>query len=63
MGAELFQVGAGIINFHATEPPGRRAQTLNDLVCIAYEDRTLNPLEMDDIHIDEPLKNWFSAHI
>ena len=49
-------------NLHESVPPGRRAQTLNDLVCITYEDRPLDPDLVDDIEIDEPLRSWLSAH-
>lgn len=49
-------------NLQASLPPGRRTQSLNDLVCFTYEERSLNPSEMKDIEIREPLKAWLTAH-
>lgn len=49
-------------NLHGSVPPGRRAGALNDLVCITYEDRPLDPDLVDDIEIDEALSSWLSAH-
>lgn len=48
-------------NLHESVPPARRALALNDLVCIAYEDRSLDPRVVDDINIDEPLRSWLST--
>jgi hypothetical protein len=45
-------------NLHQSVPLDRRALSLNDLVCIAYEDRPLNPNVVDDINIREPLRSW-----
>lgn len=49
-------------NLHQSVPPGRRAQALDDLVCVIYEDRSTDPEAMDDIEIDEPLRSWLSSH-
>ena len=49
-------------NLHHSVPLGRRAVALNDLVCIAYEDRSLDPNLVDDIDIHDPLRSWLSAH-
>jgi len=49
-------------NLHRSVPPSRRAAALNDLVCIAYEDRSLNPDLVGDIVIHEPLRSWLSDH-
>ena len=49
-------------NMQASVPPDHRAVTLNDLVCIAYEDRSLHPSTVDDIEILEPLRGWLAAH-
>jgi hypothetical protein len=49
-------------NLHRSVPPERRARTLNELVCIAYEDRSLHPDQVSDIDIDEPLRSWLSVH-
>jgi hypothetical protein len=48
-------------NLHAEVPAERRAKALNDLVCIAYEDRPLHPDQVDDIEIHEPLRSWLAA--
>jgi hypothetical protein len=48
-------------NLHQSVPEERRARALNDLVFIAYEDRSLDPNEVDDIHIHEPLRSWLST--
>jgi hypothetical protein len=48
-------------NLQAKVIPSRRAERLNDLVCIAYEERSLNPEQVDDIRIDEPLRSWLAA--
>ena len=47
--------------FRQHVPSDRRALTINDLVCIAYEERSLDPTVVDDIGIDEPLRSWLSA--
>lgn len=49
-------------NLHAQVPTDRRAEALNDLACIAYEGRTLDPSRMDDIEIQEPLRSWLIKH-
>lgn len=48
-------------NLHQSVPVDRRALALNDLVCITYEDRSIDPRVVDDIHIHEPLRSWLSA--
>jgi hypothetical protein len=50
-------------NLHDRVPVDRRARILNDLVCIAYEDRSLNPSVVDNIRIDEPLSSWLSNRV
>jgi hypothetical protein len=50
-------------NLHQSVPRDRRAQALNDLVCIAYEDRSLDPNVVDDIEIHEPLRTWLVTNI
>jgi hypothetical protein len=49
-------------NLHQSVPPDRRAVVLNDLVCIAYDDRSLDPDKVDDIEIHEPLSAWLVSH-
>ena len=50
-------------NLHQRVPPDRRAVALNDLVCVACEDRSMDPELMDDIKVREPLRSWLSTHI
>lgn len=50
-------------NLHQSIPLDRRAVALNDLVCIAYEDCSLDPNSVDDINIHDPLRSWLSAHV
>lgn len=50
-------------NLHQSVPEDRRALALNDLVCIAYEDRSLDPNVVDDIDIREPLRSWLADHV
>lgn len=45
-------------NLQGQVPAHKRAAALNELVCIAYEDRLLNPDEVKDIDIHEPLRAW-----
>jgi len=48
-------------NLHQAVPPERRTAALNDLTCVIYEQRTMNPDRMDDIHVHAPLRSWLSA--
>jgi hypothetical protein len=50
-------------NLHASVPPARRAETLNELVCVAYETRSVDPDVVDDIEIAEPLRSWLVDRI
>lgn len=50
-------------NLHQSVPLDRRAVALNDLVCIAYEDRSLDPNMVNDIEIHEPLRTWLVTNI
>ena len=50
-------------NLHPSVPIDQRARALNDLVSIAYEERSLDPNGMDDIQVDEPLRSWLSARV
>ena len=50
-------------NLHQAVPFDRRAASLNDLVCITYEDRSLDPNVVDDIDIHEPLGSWLALHV
>jgi len=44
-------------NLHDRVPPVRRAKSLNELVSIAYEDRSLDPRMVRDIEIFDPLRS------
>jgi len=48
-------------NLHGQVPPERRARLLNDLVCLTFEDRTLDPARVTDIEIHEPLRSFLAA--
>jgi len=45
-------------NLHARVPVERRARALNDLVCLTYEDRSLNPAAMNDLEMDAAMRAW-----
>jgi hypothetical protein len=49
-------------NLHSELPLERQAQALNDLVTLTYEDRSLNPADVRDIEIREPLRSWLAGH-
>ena len=50
-------------NLHQQVPADRRTDALNDLICIAYEKRPLDPTVVDDIVIHEPLRSWLSDRV
>ncbi len=50
-------------NLQDKVPDERRAAVLNDLVTVAYENRTLDPDTMDDIEVLEPLKGWLERAV
>ena len=45
-------------HLHQSVPPESRASTLNDLVLVAYEEKSFDPRKMQDITIQEPLQTW-----
>jgi len=45
-------------NLHDRVPADKRAHSLNELVCFTYEDRNIQPDEITDIQIHEPLHSW-----
>ena len=49
-------------NLQERVPAEHRARVLNDAVTFAYEDRSLNPAEITDIMVEEPLRSWLAAH-
>lgn len=48
-------------NLHHSLPPERRASALNDLACVIYEERSVDPDLMDDIEVREPMRSWLSS--
>lgn len=50
-------------NLQASVPEERRARTLNELVCLTYEERDLRPDRVSDIQILEPLRSWLNERI
>ena len=50
-------------NLHPSVPLDRRALALNDLVTVAYDERSLDPRVVNDIDIYEPLRTWLSARV
>ena len=49
-------------HLHSQIPAAQRAQRFNDLVCIAYEDQSLNPTDLTNIAVEEPLKSWLEGY-
>ena len=49
-------------NLQGKVPAEYRARVLNNLVTFAYEERSLNPAEVTDIALEEPLRSWLAAH-
>lgn len=45
-------------NLHQFVPSERQAELLNDLVCVIYEERPMDPNRIDDIKINEPLRTF-----
>lgn len=50
-------------NLQGQIPVHKRAAGMNELVSIAYEDRSLNPDDVKDIDIHDPLRSWLFKHI
>jgi hypothetical protein len=49
-------------NLQSRIPPERKSDVLNDLVCIAYEKRCLDPESVNDIAVREPLRSWLAGN-
>jgi len=49
-------------NLQGKVPKERKAKSFNDLVTVAYENRSLEPDTIDDIDIEEPLRHWLTAY-
>jgi hypothetical protein len=50
-------------NLHGEVPEDRKASALNELTCFTYEGRSLNPRDVTDIELREPLKSWLQERI
>jgi hypothetical protein len=50
-------------NLHDDVPAARRPASLNDLVSIAYEDRSLAPDALNDTAVREPLRTWLAENV
>jgi len=50
-------------NLHQSIPTEQRIKAFNDLVSLGYEDRTINPQEIDDIEIHDPLSSWLLQRV
>jgi hypothetical protein len=48
-------------NLQELVPRERRATALDELVCFAYEGRSLRPERVTDVAIREPLRSWLAA--
>jgi len=49
-------------NLHSSVPAEHRAKSLDDLVCLTYETRTLDPDMMNDVEMSASLREWLSVH-
>jgi hypothetical protein len=49
-------------NLQASLPPGRRAASFGSLTCLTYEDRCIDPNQVNDISIPDNLHMWLEAH-
>lgn len=49
-------------NLHGHVPPDRRARALEDLVIAVYEGRPMDPAQVKDIEIGEPLRTFLARH-
>jgi hypothetical protein len=51
------------MHFHERVDKSERPVSLNDLVCIAYEDLNLHPEAVENIQVEEPLRSWLAHNI
>jgi hypothetical protein len=49
-------------NLHTSVPEEHRAKSLDDLVCLTYETRTLDPDMINDVEVSASLREWLSVH-
>lgn len=50
-------------NLHTDVPPVRAAQSLDELVCIYHEGRSLDPEEISDIGVGSQLRSWLLQNV
>ena len=50
-------------NLHSSIPAEDRANTLNQLTSFVYEDRSVDPRQITDITIHEPLRSWLKSRV
>ena len=48
-------------NLHSDVPEIRKARSLDELVCIYHEGRSLKPGDMKDIEVSEPYRSWLAC--
>lgn len=68
-GSELGEKGIRILppgynypyNLQEKVPAGKRAVSMEDLVTVAWEGRSLDPEDMADIAVREPLRSWLAS--
>jgi hypothetical protein len=50
-------------NLHAEVRAECRATALEELVCFAWEGRSLRPELVEDVRVGEPLRTWLAARV
>jgi hypothetical protein len=50
-------------NLHMSVPVGKRTKALDDVVCFAYEGRSLDPGQINDVDIRDPLRSWLLERV
>lgn len=48
-------------HLHSRIPPERQARALNDLICVVYEECTLDPDRVQGLPVREPLRSWLAS--
>ncbi len=56
-----FNAASRPYHLHSQVPVDRRPVALDDLICAATEDLSLDPDTIDDVEIRDPLRTWLSA--
>jgi hypothetical protein len=50
-------------NLHQDVSPARRAAMLDDLVCVIYHERPIDPRKIDDIGVGDSLRGWITSRL